>query len=88
MDTIGFLEWLVAVVAGLLATVGAIVALGLVVEVVRGGLVAGRLMGGRLRASEILRRVGRASGPTIIGDRIGPVEHSLLARQPWRRLRC
>jgi hypothetical protein len=84
MDGIGFLglEWLVALVAGLLATVGAIVALTMVLEVIRGVLAAaGRLMGGRLSA-------GRAARPTIFGDRIGPVEHSLLARESWWRLRC
>ena len=82
------LEWLVALVAGLLATVGAFVALGLVVEVVQGGLAAVRsLSRSRRGASEVASRAGRAAGPTIFGDRVGPVEHSLLAREAWR-LRC
>jgi hypothetical protein len=86
MSLIGF-QGLEALVAGLLATVGAVVALSLAVEVVRGGLAAaGRLALGRQSVPRTGKRQGRVAGP-IIGDRVGPVEHSLLAREAWR-LRC
>jgi hypothetical protein len=84
MSFIGFqgLEWLAAPVAGLLATIGAIVALGLVVDLVEGGVAAVRsLVGSRPGAP------GRTAKSSIFGDRIGPVEHSLLAREAWWRLR-
>ena len=91
MSLIGFqgLEWLAALGAGSLATIGAIVALGLVVEVVQGVFAgARRLISGRARAPRLGNRPRRAARLTIFGDRIGPVEHSLLAREAWWRLRC
>jgi len=90
MSLIGFqgVAWLAALVAGLLATIGAIVAVSLVVEAVQAGFAAaGRLVGSPRNATGTGGRRERRGGSTLFGDRIGPVEHSLLAREAWR-LRC
>jgi hypothetical protein len=79
------LDVMVAVVAGLFATVGAIVALTLVAGVVQGGLaMAGRLAGSRRGDAEIASRAERAARPPADGGGSQGPDHAPSARQASR----
>ena len=83
-------EVVAALIAGALATVGAIVALGLVASAVHGGVVtAGRLVSGRLCGAQVDGRTARVDGPPTPDSSFSPVSHpSLFARQAWWRIQC
>ena len=86
---IASLEVCAALVAGLLAAVGAIVAFVLMAGVVQGGLaVTARVVTSRLHA-QIDSRTVRAPGPRVVESGLpsmpGP---ALLSRHAWWRLRC
>jgi len=92
MDVTGFasVEVVAGLIAGSLATVGAIVALGLVASAVHGGVAtAGRLVTGRLCGAQVDGRTARVDGTPTPGSSFSPVSsRSLFARQAWWRIQC
>ena len=86
---IASLEVFAALVAGVLAAVGAIVAFVLMAGVVQGGLaMAARFVTSRLHAQTDGQTV-RAPGSRVVESRLSPMpDEALLSRQAWWRLRC
>jgi hypothetical protein len=84
------LEVVVALVAGLLATVGALVVFMVAVGLVhRGVAIVGRFVVSRFRAREAEGRVIRGQGMSEPHPSFAPVpDPGLYARQAWWRLRC
>ena len=83
MDVMGLasLEALAGLVAGVLATIGAIVAVTWVARVIQGGLVAvGRLAGGRISR--------RQAKPPVLDGHVGLLDHPFLACQSRGRFPC
>ena len=83
MDVMGLagLEALAGLVAGVLATIGTIVAVTWVASVIQGGLVAFR----RLARGRISQR---QEEPPVLDAHVGLLGHSFLACQARGRLRC
>ena len=84
------LEVLVALVAGVLATVGALVVFMVAVGLVhRGVAMVGRLLVSWLRAPEAGGRLVRGGAPSEPHPSFAPMpDPALYARQAWWRLRC
>jgi hypothetical protein len=84
------LEVLVALVAGLLATVGAVVVFVLVAGLVHSGVaMVGRFLVSRFHPPEAEARVIRGHGPSEPHPSFAPMpDPALYARQAWWRLRC
>ena len=84
------LEVLVALVAGLLATVGAVVVFMLVAGLVHSGVVmVGRFLVSRFHAPGAEARVIRGREPSESHASFAPMpDPALYARQAWWRLRC
>jgi hypothetical protein len=84
------LEVLVALVAGLLATVGAVVVFVLVAGLVHSGVaMVGRFLVSRFHPPEAEARVIRGRGPSEPHPSFAPMpDPALYARQAWWRLRC
>jgi hypothetical protein len=84
------LEVLVALVAGLLATVGAVVVFVLVAGLVHSGVATvGRYLVSRFHAPEAEARVIRGHGPSEPHPSSAPMpDRALYAQQAGWRLRC
>jgi hypothetical protein len=84
------LEVMATLVAGLLATIGAVVGFVLIVSAVQGGVaMVGRFVASRFRTRETEGRVARAAEPPPVDWRFVEMpDPALFARQAWWRLRC
>jgi hypothetical protein len=84
------LEVMAAFVAGLLATIGAIVGVVLIARTMQGGVaMVGRFVASRLRTRKAEDRIGRAAEPPPADWRLVVVpDPALFSRQAWWRLRC
>jgi len=92
MDVTGLasVEVVAGLIAGSLATVGAIVALGLVVSLAHAGFAtAGRVVTDRLCAAQVNGRAARVDGAPAVDPSFPPTpDPALFARQAWWRIRC
>jgi len=81
------LEVVAALVAGGLATVGALVAFGLAMSAVHAGMAtAGRFVTDRLCAAQIESRTGKS--PAVESSLPPMPDPALYSRQAWWRIRC